>query len=74
MNQKNWKENKLLETKEQPPPITASHTNTPQVQTEKRSKKKVSHSIIEVPAEDFQVYKKRAKNSHTPNMLKEGET
>jgi hypothetical protein len=73
MNQTDWQENTLLETKEQPPPVTASHTNTPQIQTEKRERKEVSPSVTEVSAEDFQVYRKRAKTSHTPDLLKEGE-
>jgi hypothetical protein len=33
MNQTEWKDNTSLETKEQPSPVTASHTNTPQMQT-----------------------------------------
>jgi hypothetical protein len=73
MNQTEWQENTLLETEEQPPPVTASHTNTPQMKTEKRERKEVSPSVTEVSAEDFQVYRKRAKTSHAPDLLKEGE-
>jgi hypothetical protein len=36
MNQTKWQENTLLETEEQPTPVTASHTNTPQMKTYKR--------------------------------------
>jgi hypothetical protein len=73
MNQIEWQENTLLETKEKHAPITASHTNTPQNQVEKISRKEFSPSVTEVSAKDFQVYRKRAKTSHTPNFLKEGE-
>ena len=73
MNQIDWQENTLLETEEQPSPVTASHTRTPQIQTKKREMTEVSPSVIEVSAEDFQVYRKRAKTSHTPDLLKEGE-
>ena len=64
----------MLETEEQPPPVTASHTNTPQVQTKKRTRKEVSPSVTKVSAEDFQVYRKRDKTSHTLDMLRKGET
>jgi hypothetical protein len=40
---------------------------------EKRARKEVSPSVTKVSVEDFQVYKKRAKTSHTPDLLKEGE-
>jgi hypothetical protein len=73
MNRTCWKENTLLEIEEQPPPITLSHTNTPQVKIEKRARKEVPPSVKEVSAEDFQVYRKRAKTSHTPDLFKEGE-
>jgi hypothetical protein len=73
MYQTKWQENTLLETEEQPPPVTASHINTPQIQTKKRARKEVSPSVTEVSGEDFQVHKKRAKTSHTPDLLKEGE-
>jgi hypothetical protein len=39
MNQIDWKENTLLETKEQPSHVTTSHTSTSQVQIEKRERK-----------------------------------
>jgi len=74
MNQTDWQENTLLETKEEPPLVTTSHTSTPQVQTKKRARKEASPSVIDVSTEDFQVYRKRPKTSHTPYMLREGET
>jgi hypothetical protein len=40
---------------------------TPQVPVEKRPRKEVSPSVTEVSAEDFQVYRKRPKTSHTPD-------
>jgi hypothetical protein len=74
MNQTDWQENTLLETEEQPSPANISHTSTPQVTTEKRARKEVSPSVTEVSAEDFQVYRKRTKTSHTPDRFREGET
>jgi hypothetical protein len=62
-----------LEIEEQPSPTIASHTSTPEVQIEKIARKEVSPSIIKVSVEDFQVYRKRAKTSHTPDLLKERE-
>jgi len=53
--------------------VTTSHTRTPQIQTKNRARKEVSTSIREVSTGGFQVYRKRAKTSHTPNLLKEGE-
>jgi hypothetical protein len=38
MNQTEWNEKTLIETKEQPFPIIASNTNTPQKKAEKRSR------------------------------------
>jgi len=73
MNQADWQENTFLETEENPPPVTASHTKTPQVQIEKKTRKEVSHSVIEVLTKDFQVYRNRDKTSHTRDLLKEGE-
>jgi hypothetical protein len=72
MNQIEWQENTLLEIEEEPAPITASHTNTPQNKIEKRARKEVSPLVIEVSPEDFQVYRKRAKTSHAPDFPKEG--
>jgi hypothetical protein len=72
MNQTEWKENTLLETKEKPSPMTASHTNTPQNKIEKREIKEFSPSLTEVSAEEFQVYRKTTKTNHAPNLLKEG--
>jgi hypothetical protein len=73
MNQTEWQEKTLLETKEQPAPVPASHNNTPQMKTKNRARNEVSPSVTEVSAEDFQVYRKRAKTSHAPDFLKEGE-
>jgi hypothetical protein len=42
--------------------------------TEKRTRKDVSPSITKVLAEDFQVYRKRPKTSHTPDRSREEET
>jgi hypothetical protein len=64
----------LLDTEKQPSPPNISHTITPQVQLEKRARKEISPSVTELSAEDFQVYKKRTKASHTPDMSKEEET
>jgi hypothetical protein len=51
-----------------------SQTTTPQVPKEKRPRKDISPSITEVSAEDFQVYKKRPKTSHTTDRSGEEET
>jgi hypothetical protein len=67
MNQTEWEENTLLDTEQQPPPASISQTTTPQVPVEKRPRKEVSPSVTEVSAEDFQVYRKRPKTSHTPD-------
>jgi len=50
MNQTEWQENTLLETKEHLSPANISHTNTPQVQTEKRARKQISPLFKEVLA------------------------
>jgi hypothetical protein len=73
MNKIDWQENTLLETKEQPSPVTASHTNTPQKKTKKRERNEVSPLVTEISTKDFQVYRKRSKTSHAPDLLKEGE-
>jgi hypothetical protein len=70
MNQDEWEENTLQEPEEQPISITTSQTTTPQKKAEKRSRKEVSPSVTEVSAEDFQVYRKRTKTSHTTDLLK----
>jgi hypothetical protein len=44
-----------------------SQTTTPQVPVEKRPRKDVSPSVTEVSADDFQVYRKIPKTSHTPD-------
>jgi hypothetical protein len=64
----------LLETKQYPSPANISHTSTPQVQTKKRARKEVSPLVTKVSNEYFQVYRKRKKTSHTPDMFREGET
>jgi hypothetical protein len=73
MNQTKWQENTLQELEQQLSPVTASHTNTPQNQVEKRSRKEVSPSFTNVSAKDFQVYRKTTKTRHTSDLLKEGE-
>jgi hypothetical protein len=73
MNQTEWQENTLQEPEEKHVSATTSQTNTPQKKVEKRSRKEVSPSVTEVSAEDFQVYRKRAKTNHTTDFLKEGE-
>jgi hypothetical protein len=45
MNKRKWKENTLLETEEQPAPLTNSHTNTLQKKIDKRERKEVSPSV-----------------------------
>jgi hypothetical protein len=67
MNQTEWEENTLIDTEQQPPSASISQTNTPQAPAEKRPRKDVSPSVTEVSADDFQVYRKRPKTSHTPD-------
>jgi hypothetical protein len=67
MNQTQWEENTLIDTEPQSSPAIFSQTTTPQVPVEKRPRKDVSPSVTEVSAEDFQVYRKRPKTSHTPD-------
>jgi hypothetical protein len=74
MNQTEWEENTLLKIEQQPSPSNISHTSTPQVQVEKRYIKEVSPSVTKVSAEDFQVYRKRTKTSHTPDRSREEDT
>jgi hypothetical protein len=71
MSQTDWKEDTLLEIEEQHSPSNISHTNTPQVKIEKRDRKEVSLSVTKVSYEDFQVYRKRTRTSHTPESLRE---
>jgi hypothetical protein len=73
MNWTEWQENTLQEPEEKPSLVSTSHTNTPQKQVEKRQGKEVSPSVTKVSTEDFQVYRKRTKISHTTDLLKEGE-
>jgi hypothetical protein len=51
-----------------------SQTTTPQVPKEKIPRKDVSPSVTEVSTEDFQVYKKRPKATHTTDRTGEEET
>jgi hypothetical protein len=67
MNQTEWEENTLTDIEQHPSPAIISQTITPQVPVEKRPRKEVSPSVTEVSAEDFQVYRKRPKTSHTPD-------
>jgi hypothetical protein len=74
MNQIEWEENTLIDTQQQSSLANISHTSTPQVQAEKRARKEVSPSVTKVSAEDFQVYRKRTKTSHTPDRSRGEET
>jgi hypothetical protein len=74
MNQTEWEVNTLEDSEQQPPSASVSQTITPQVPAEKRTRKDVSSSVTEVSAEDFQVYKKRPKTSHTTDRSGEEET
>jgi hypothetical protein len=74
MNQTEWEVNTLEDTEQQSPPAIFSQTTTPQIPKEKRPRKDASPSITEVSAEDFQVYKKRPKTSHTTDRSGEEET
>jgi hypothetical protein len=51
-----------------------SQTTTPHVPKEKRPRKEVSPSVTELLAEDFQVYTKRPKTTHTTHRSGEEET
>jgi hypothetical protein len=61
-------------TEQQSPPAIISQTTTPQIPKEKIPRKDVSPSVTEVSAEDFQVYKKRPKTTHTTDRSGEEET
>jgi hypothetical protein len=67
MNQTEWEENTLKNTDKHLPSTNISLTNTPQEPTEKRPKKEASPSVTKVLTDDFQVYRKRPKTSHTPD-------
>jgi hypothetical protein len=67
MNQIEWEEKTLTDTDQHPPSASISPTNTPQVPAEKRPRKEVSPSVTKVSTNDFQVYIKRPKTSHTPD-------
>jgi hypothetical protein len=74
MNQTEWEENTLTDTKQQPSPVSISQEITPQVPIEKIPRHEVSPSVTEVSTEDFQVYRKRPKTSHTPDRFGGEET
>ena len=67
MNQTEWEENIMIDIEQQFSPANISQTITPQVPVEKRPRKEVSPSVTEVSAEDFHIYRKRPKTSHTPD-------
>jgi hypothetical protein len=74
MNQTEWEVNTLEDAEQQSPPTIFSQTTTPHIPKEKRPRKDASPSITEVSTEDFQVYKKRPKTSHTTDRSREEET
>jgi hypothetical protein len=69
MNQIEWEENTLTNIEHHSPAII-SQIVTPQVPVEKRPRKEVSPSVTEVLVEEFQVYRKRPKTSHTTDRSK----
>jgi hypothetical protein len=74
VNQTEWEANTLVDTEQQESPsVTISQTTTPQVPKEKRPRKDASPSVTEVSVEDFQVYSKRPKITHTTHMSGEEE-
>jgi hypothetical protein len=74
MNKTEWEVKTLEDLEQQPPSASVSQTITPQVPAEKRTRKDVSSSVIEMSAEELQVCKKRPKTSHTTDMSGEEET
>ena len=74
MNQTKWEEETVLDIEQQYPPASISQTTTPQALAEKRPRKDVSPSVTEVLADDFHVYRKRSKTSHTLDRSGEEET
>jgi hypothetical protein len=74
VNQTEWEVNTLEDTEQQSHLTMISQTTTPQVPKEKRPRKDVSPSVTEVSTEDFQVYKKRPKATHTTDRTGEEET
>jgi hypothetical protein len=74
LNQTEWEVNTLEDIEQQSPLAMISQTTTPQVPKEKRPRKDVSPSVTEVSAEDFQVYTKRPKTTHTTHRSGEEET
>jgi hypothetical protein len=74
MNQTKWEVNILEDAKKQYLPTILSQTTTPQIPKAKRPRKDASPSIIEVSAEDFQVYKERPKTSHATDRSGDEET
>jgi hypothetical protein len=74
MNQTEWEVNTLEDSEQHPPLASVSQTTTPQVLVEKRPRNEISLSVTEVSVEDFWVYRKNPKTSHTPDGSREEET
>jgi hypothetical protein len=74
VNEKEWEVNNLEDIEQQSLLTMIPQTNTPQVPKEKRPRKDSSPSVTELSAEDFQVYTKRPKSSHTTDTTGEKET
>jgi hypothetical protein len=74
VNQTEWEVNTLEDTEQQSPLTMISQTTTPHVPKEKRTRKEVSPSVIELSTEDFQVYTKRRKTTHATHRSGEEET
>jgi hypothetical protein len=74
VKQTKWEVNTLEDVKQQSPLTMISKTTTPRVPKEKIPRKDVSPSVTEVSAEDFQVYTKRPKTTHTSHKSGEEET
>jgi hypothetical protein len=74
VNQTEWEVNTLEDIEHQSCLTMISQTTTPQLPKEKRPRKDVSPSVTKVSAEDFQVYKKRPKATHTTDKTREKET
>jgi hypothetical protein len=74
VNQTKWEVNTFEDTEQHPPLIMISKTTTPQVPKDKRPRKYFYPSLTKVSAEDFQVYTKRPKTTHTTHRFGEEET
>jgi hypothetical protein len=74
VNQTEWEENTLADTEQQGSlSVTISQKTTLHVPKEKIPRKDASPSVTEVSTEDFQVYSKRPKITHTTHMSDEEE-